>query len=164
MEANPPVDAINTKAIVSKLLETRHISKVIYVDEDFDSRAYCSSFRSFVKVNSSDPRLPFKVIDQTVAENNFDDWWKESTEEIKMAAIHELSISCDETEIQKKLLLYFDKQSLTCYSPTEFQTYKNLNPHFDENNQILVLMDQELGIYGKGLDFLKSFESQDFVL
>lgn len=163
MEANPPVDAINTKAIVSKLLETRHISKVIYVDEDFDSRAYCSSFRSFVKVNSSDPRLPFKVIDQTVAENNFDDWWKESTEEIKMAAIHELSISCDETEIQKKLLLYFDKQSLTCYSPTEFQAYKNLNPHFDENNQILVLMDQELGIYGKGLDLLKSFESQDFV-
>ena len=163
MEENPSVETINTKDIVSKLLETRHISKVIYVDEDFDSRAYYSFFKSFVKDNSSNPRLPFKVIDQKVAENNFEDWWEESTEEIKMAAIHELSISCDETEIQKKLLLYFDKESLTCYSPTEFQAYKNSNPHFDESNQILVLMDQELGIYGKGLDLLKSFESQDFV-
>lgn len=163
MEANPPVDAINTKDIVSKLLETRCISKVIYVDEDFDSKAYYSFFRNFVKFNSSDPRIPFKVIDQTVAENNFDEWWKDSTEEAKMNAIHELSISCEKTDIQRTLIDVFGEERLTCYSPNEFVSFKDSNPIIDEDHQILVLMDQELVGYGKGFDYLKSFESQRFV-
>lgn len=163
MEENPPVDTINTKEIVTKLLETRHISKVIYVDEDFDSRAYYSFFRSFVKVNSSDPRLPFKVIDQTVAENNFDEWWKESTEEVKMNAIHDLTISCDKTEIQGTLIDVFGEERLTCYSPNEFVSFKDSNPIIDEDHQILILMDQELVGYGNGFDYLKSFENQSYV-
>ena len=163
MEANPPVDTINTKEIVTTLLETRHITKVIYVDEDFDSRAYYSFFKSFVKVNSSDPRLPFKVIDQTVAENIFDEWWKESTEEVKMNAIHDLTISCDKTEIQGTLIDVFGEERLTCYSPNEFVSFKNSNPVIDEDHQILILMDQDLVGYGNGFDYLKSFENQSYV-
>lgn len=163
MEANPPVDAINTKDIVSKLLETRCISKVIYVDEDFDSKAYYSFFRNFVKFNSSDPRIPFKVIDQTVAENNFDEWWKDSTEEAKMNAIHDLSISCDKTDIQNTLIDVFGEEHLTCYSPNEFVSFKESNPNIDEDHQILILMDQDLVGYGKGFDYLKSFENQNYV-
>lgn len=163
MEANPPVDAINTKDIVSKLLETRCISKVIYVDEDFDSKAYYSFFRNFVKFNSSDPRIPFKVIDQTVAENNFDEWWKDSTEEAKMNAIHDLSISCDKTDIQSTLIDVFGEEHLICYSPNEFILFKESNPNIDESHQILILMDQDLVGYGKGFDYLKSFENQNYV-
>ena len=163
MEENHPVDTINTKEIVTKLLETRHISKVIYVDEDFDSRAYYSSFRSFVKVNSSDPRIPFNVIDPAVAVGHFDAWWEGSTEEAKMNAIHDLSISCDKTDIQSKLLDVFGEERLTCYSPNEFVSFKNSNPIIDENHQILVLMDQDLVGYGNGFDYLKSFENQSFV-
>lgn len=163
MKENPPVDTINTKETVTKLLETRHISKVIYVDEDFDSRAYYSSFRSFVKVNSSDPRIPFNVIDPAIAVGHFDAWWEGSTEEAKMNAIHDLSISCDKTDIQSKLLDVFGEERLTCYSPNEFVSFKNSNPFIDEDHQILVLMDQDLVGYGNGFDYLKSFENQSYV-
>ena len=163
MEANPAIDVNNAKDVVSKLLEARHITKVMYVDEDFDSRGYKANFESFVGAHHSDKDLPYAHEDPEIAKRQFNLWWAEEVEESdRMNAVTEFGIKRSETETEQSLMSLIDNNKLFCVSPDEFKS-SNIEDGLDENNQILILMDQELEGYGKGFDFLKKYDNQDYI-
>lgn len=163
MEENPEMHAIDIKEVVSNLLSARHIAKVIYVDEDFDSRGYKNSFMSFVRVNHTDKELPFANDDPEIAIHAFLHWWNNENEESsRMDWIHKLGIKRTGTDTEQRLSLVVDNEMLEFVSPDEFESM-NIENGLNENNQILVLMDQELDGYGKGFDYLKKYDNQDYI-
>lgn len=163
MEENPEMHAIDIKEVVSNLLSARHIAKVIYVDEDFDSRGYKNSFMSFVRVNHTDKELPFANDDPEIAIHAFLHWWNNENEESsRMDWIHKLGIKRTGTDTEQRLSLVVNNEMLEFVSPDEFESM-NIENGLNENNQILVLMDQELDGYGKGFDYLKKYDNQDYI-
>ena len=163
MEENPEMHAIDIKEVVSNLLSARHIAKVIYVDEDFDSRGYKNNFMSFVRVNHTDKELPFANDDPEIAIHAFLHWWNNEKEESsRMDWIHKLGIKRTGTDTEQRLSLVVDNEMLEFVSPDEFESM-NIENGLNENNQILVLMDQELDGYGKGFDYLKKYDNQDYI-
>ena len=163
MEEDPNMNAIDIKEVVSKLLSARHISKVIYVDEDFDSKGYKNNFKSFVRVNHTDKKLPFANDDPEIAIQEFLRWWDEENEESsRMDWIHKLGIQRTETDTEQRLSRVIDNQMLEFVSPDEFESM-HIENGANENNQILVLMDQELEGYGKGFDYLRKYDNNDYI-
>jgi len=162
MEENPENKKQDTKEVVSQLLSTRHITKVIYVDEDFDSRGYVENFKGFVRANHSVEALPFADEDSEIAIQNFIQWWNGLEESARINWIQKLGIQHTATRTEQKLSDIFDKGILMLVSPNDFESM-DLKNGFNESNQILVLMDQELEGYGKGFDFLKKYDNQDYI-
>ena len=163
MEEDPNMNAIDIKEVVSKLLSARHISKVIYVDEDFDSKGYKNNFKSFVRVNHTDKKLPFANDDPEIAIQEFLRWWDEENEESsRMDWIHKLGIQRTGTDTEQRLSRVIDNQMLEFVSPDEFESM-HIENGANENNQILVLMDQELEGYGKGFDYLRKYDNNDYI-
>lgn len=165
MEAHPANNTNNIQDIVSRLLETRHVSKVYYVDEDFDSRGYKANLMSYVRTHHSDENFQFKSEDPEIAVKEFVLWWDsyDNEESSKMDLIHKLGIQRVRTKAEQRLSLIIDKDKLDCISPEEFES-KHIENGLNEDCQILVLMDQELKGYDKnGFDILKKYDNHNFI-
>ena len=81
MEEHPENKELDIKEVVSQLLSTRHITKVVYVDEDFDSRGYVENFKGFVRANHLVAALPFADEDSEIAIQKFKQWWENDSDE-----------------------------------------------------------------------------------
>ena len=164
MEEHPENKELDIKEVVSQLLSARHITRVIYVDEDFDSRGYETNSISYIREHHLDDGFPFVSEDPEIAIQQFKQWWGNGSDEsTRMNWINELKIKrTNANESEQKLSNLIDQDILECVSPDVFKS-SNLENGVDENHQILVLMDQELENYGKGFDYLKKYDNQDYI-
>lgn len=163
MEEHPENKEIDTKEVVSQLLSARHITKVIYVDEDFDSRGYLTNLLKHVREHHSDDGFPFASEDPDIAVQQFKQWWKNDSDEIaRIKRIKEWNIKRSETKTEQKLLDLLNVNVLECVSPDDFLSI-DIENDFNESNQVLILMDQDLQEYGKGFDYLRKYDNQDYI-
>lgn len=163
MEEHPENKKQDIKVVVSQLLSVRRITKIIYVDEDFDSRGYETNSISYIREHHLDDGFPFVNEDPEIAIQEFKRWWEnDSDESIRMNRIKEWDIKRSENETELKLSDLLDENMLECVSPDAFISM-DIENGFNESNQVLVLMDQELQEYGKGFDYLKKYDNQDYI-
>ena len=163
MEEHPENKKQDIKVVVSQLLSARHITKVIYVDEDFDSRGYETNSISYIREHHIDDGFPFVNEDPEIAIQEFKRWWEnDSDESIRMNRIKEWDIKRSENETELKLSDLLDENMLECVSPDAFISM-DIENGFNESNQVLVLMDQELQEYGKGFDYLKKYVNHNYI-
>ena len=163
MEEHPENKELDIKEVVSQLLSTRHITKVVYVDEDFDSRGYVENFKGFVRANHLVAALPFADEDSEIAIQKFKQWWEnDSDESTRMNWINKLRIERSKiNDSEQKLSDLIGENILECVSPDVFNS-SDLENGLDENHQVLILMDQDLKEYGKGFDYLKKYDNQNY--
>ena len=163
MEVHPENKEIDTKEIVSQLLSAKHITKVIYVDEDFDSRGYLTNLLKHVREHHSVDGFPFASEDPDVAVQQFKQWWENDSDEIaRINRIKEWNIKRSESKTEQKLLDLLNVNVLECVSPDDFNSL-DIENDFNESNQVLILMDQDLQEYGKGFDYLRKYDNQDYI-
>ncbi|MBR5377602.1 MAG: hypothetical protein IK135_00595 [Bacteroidales bacterium] len=163
MEENPQNKELDIKETVSHLLSSRHITKVIYVDEDFDSRGYEANSISYIRKHHLDDGFLFASKDPEIAIQEFKQWWgNDSDESARMNRIKEWGIMRSENETEQKLSDLLNENILECVSPDAFNSL-DIENVFNESNQVLILMDQDLKEYGKGFDYLKKYDNQDYI-
>ena len=163
MEEHPENKEIDTKEVVSQLLSARHITKVIYVDEDFDSRGYLTNLLKHVREHHSDDGFPFASEDPDIAVQQFKQWWENDSDETdRINRIKEWNIKRSETKTEQKLFDLLNVNVLECVSPDDFLSI-DIENDFNESNQVLILMDQDLQEYGKGFDYLRKYDNQDYI-
>lgn len=163
MEENPENKELDIKEAVSHLLSARHITKIIYVDEDFDSRGYETNSISYIRKHHLDDGFLFASEDPEIAIQEFEQWWKnDSDESTRMSRIKEWGIKRSENETEQKLSGLLNENILECVSPDAFNSL-DIENVFNESNQVLILMDQELKEYGKGFDYLKKYYNQNYI-
>ena len=163
MEEDLENKELDTKEVVSQLLSARHITKVIYVDEDFDSRGYKTNSINYVREHYSNDGFQFYNENPEVAIEQFKQWWdQDSNESDRMTRINEWSIKRSKNNTEQQLLILIDENVLECLSPNSFNSL-NIKNGFDESHQVLVLMDQELEGYEKGMSLLRTYNDCDHI-
>lgn len=163
MEEHPENKELDTKEVVSRLLSARRITRVIYVDEDFDSRGYVENLIEYIREHHSDEGFAFASEDPEIAKQMFMQWWAENLDEsARMVRIKEWSIKRSKNNTEQQLLNLVDENVLECLSPDSFNSL-NIKNGFDESHQVLVLMDQELEGYEKGMSLLRTYNDCDHI-
>lgn len=155
------------KQSITQLLESRHISQVIYVDDSFSPSSYEPGFIAYIRSNCGKEHNEWPFEDNGVAEvtiGAFKAWWDKLEKKEKVAQIQKFGITRTESNIEICLHDCFDSEKLRFLDPDDFdEEIVRKKADLTQDNQLLILMDYNLQEWGKGIELLHPFANCSYV-
>lgn len=141
-----------------------HISRFVYVDDQFGSFANCKDvFWQYVRGHVEEADF---IEHPEVMSDEFEDWWKNATEQVLAKYAERWNLVTEGDKLKDLIDEVVPNEIEKMYlSPQEFEVQStNLINNLDENRQLLILVDLVLdGYHRNGEDILKQYANKEYV-
>ncbi len=146
---------------IQNILSSRHITKLIYVDDELGKCAYHDNVRGKVQVliEEENKQLQYPFVDNDeIWEEKFEQWWQDASFADVIQLANSIQVEKSNPDIANKLLEVLpDNFSIELLAPEQFDDNfkKELTKRLSENHEYaIVLIDYDLKNYAGNGDSL----------